>query len=326
MKNESPVTTIIRLLRRYLRVINEDGSLANIYVSEEWCDRELLKDFFGQVTVGLERAEEQKLSFDGKTRLKNFILKLNVWVADKPEQGMTRKMREKIVSEINRVVREYGKRPNIVDYNFVGVGCPSNSHRAYQAVSESELSPANSKWVEFTNSEYERIWYSDDNRLKISASSSNNYSLVLFCFKLDAEPDVIEELKFRFEGFGLSPLGNGAEIKVWNFSEQAWQNAQQGNASEDEFITLQVASNVTDFVDSEGYVYLLAKTLNPSDGVSEASLNVDFVDVSFKVNGISYCDIVSFRDMDEVRLKPFVWRTEFTVKALLFEKVNFSEG
>ena len=58
---EDPITALVRLLDKSLRVVKDDGSLANIYVSTEWYDRELLKNHDGQVTVGLERSEDQKI-------------------------------------------------------------------------------------------------------------------------------------------------------------------------------------------------------------------------------------------------------------------------
>jgi hypothetical protein len=41
-----------------------------------------------------------------------------------------------------------------------------------------------------------------------------------------------------------------------------------------------------------------------------------------KVSGIAYVDVVSFRDVDRVDVKPFVWRTEFTLKTWVFEYVT----
>ncbi|MGD6810851.1 MAG: hypothetical protein ACQCN3_14230 [Candidatus Bathyarchaeia archaeon] len=40
-----------------------------------------------------------------------------------------------------------------------------------------------------------------------------------------------------------------------------------------------------------------------------------------KVSGLAYVDVVSFRDIDKVDVKPFVWRTEFTLKTWFFEYV-----
>jgi hypothetical protein len=77
-----------------------------------------------------------------------------------------------------------------------------------------------------------------------------------------------------------------------------------------------------DFVDSEGYVYLLARTTYPSNGSSAAVLYCDVVDCLVTVEGISYVDLVSYRDTDDVRLKPYIWRTEFAVKTWLFENVT----
>ena len=41
---EDPVTTLVRLLRANMRVVNDDNSIASIYASREWYDRELLKN------------------------------------------------------------------------------------------------------------------------------------------------------------------------------------------------------------------------------------------------------------------------------------------
>jgi hypothetical protein len=81
-------------------------------------------------------------------------------------------------------------------------------------------------------------------------------------------------------------------------------------------------SVLTDFIDSEGCVYLLARTTDASNGSSPAIIHCDYVDCLVVVEGITYVDVVSYRDTDDVRFKPFVWRTEFTVKTWLFEDVT----
>jgi hypothetical protein len=40
------------------------------------------------------------------------------------------------------------------------------------------------------------------------------------------------------------------------------------------------------------------------------------------VKGITYCDIVSFHDLDRVDVKPFIFRTEITVKSWFFENIG----
>ena len=57
---EDPVTTTIRLLSKNMHVVKEDSSLANVYVSQQWYDRELFKNYDGQITVGLGQSEDHK--------------------------------------------------------------------------------------------------------------------------------------------------------------------------------------------------------------------------------------------------------------------------
>jgi len=48
---EDPVTTVVRLLDKNMRLLQDDGGLASVYVSKEWYDQELLKNYDAQVTV-----------------------------------------------------------------------------------------------------------------------------------------------------------------------------------------------------------------------------------------------------------------------------------
>jgi hypothetical protein len=312
---ENSVVTLIRLLKRYLLVIKEDGSLAKIHVGQEWLDRELLKSFDGQITVGLERCEDDKLSFDGSLRRLCYFLRVNVWTLD-------RVIREKMCSEINRVMHGKHNTPNNVNYNFCGIGITSNTHKAYHGVSASDLSPNDYGWSEFTDDEYQKIWYSEDNRFSKSILEDGKFAFILFRFKIDADKNVLKQLILKFEGYGIAPSGNGATIKVWNHIASAWENAVSGSGGSDEVLTITLSSGIPNYVDADGYVYLLAKTSFPSNGEVQAILYCDYVEVEFAVNGISYVDIVSFRDIDEVRIKPFLWRTEFIVKSWSFENVS----
>jgi len=319
---EDPILTLTRLLKRYLWVVKDDGSLANIYVSQEWYDRELFKNYDGQITVGLDRTEDNKLSFDGNLRRRLIFARINVWVVDKPEQGIIgRTMRDKIRADVNRVIREKRNHPNDMDYYFRGIGRSSGTHKAYHSASATEPSPSDSGWTELTDIEYQKIWYSDNDRFNKSTLENGKYALMLFRFKIDADEDVLKKIVLKFEGYGTAPAGNGATIKVWNHVASTWQNPTLGTGGSDEVLTITLSSNLPDYVDANGYVYLLAKTTNPSDGVTPTVLYCDYAEIVFTVNGISYADIVSFRNMDDVQVKPFLWRTEFAVKSWLFENV-----
>jgi hypothetical protein len=311
---ENPVLTLIRLLNRYLSVTKDDGSLAKIHFGQEWLDRELLKSFDGQITVGLERGEDEKLSFDGSLRRLCYFLRVNVWTFD-------RLIREKIRSEINHIIHVKNSTPNNVDYNFCGIGITSNTHKAYHGVSASDLSPNDYGWEEFTDSEYQKIWYSDDNRFSKSALENGKFAFILFRFKIDTDKNFLRRLVLKFEGYGVAPSGNGATIKVWNHVASVWENAVSGSGATDEVLAINLSSNLPNYVDANGYAYLLARTTFPSDGEAQAVLYCDYVEVEFTVNGIAYVDVVGFRDVDEVRVKPFLWRTEFVVKSWSFENV-----
>jgi len=320
---ENAVATLVRLLKRYLQVVKDDGSLARIEVSGEWYNRELLKNCDGQISIGLDRNEDQKLSFDGNLRRCLSFIRVSVWVVDKPEEGVVgRNLRDKIRAEVNRVIREKRKKPNAVDYNFVGFGRSTGTHKALQIASASELTPTDSGWTELTDSEYQKIWYSDDTRFSKSASENGEYAMVLFRFKIDANENVLKQIVLKFEGYATAPGGSGATVKVWNFSASTWQSAVSGTGETDEFLTITLDSNLPDYVDADGYVYLLAKTTNLSDGSTPATLHCDYVEIDFMVNGITYADVSAYQDRDEVRVKPFLWRTEFIIKSWLFETVT----
>ena len=318
---EDPTTTLVRLLDKNLRVMKKDGSLASVHVSPEWYDRELLRHHDGQVTVGLDRSEDQKLGFSATSRRRVGYSRINVWVIDKPGSVVGRDMRNKLREEVNRIIREKRTKPNETNYNFSGVGQATETHKAYHAESPDELAPGDTGWTELTNIECEKLWYSDDDRFSHSTSVNLNHVLLLFKFKVDSDEKVVKKIVLKFEGYGTAPAGNGITIKVWNFTSSAWQNAQASTGGEDETITITLTSSLTDFIDADGYVYLLARTTNPSDGSTDATIYCDYSECGIMVEGITYADIVSCRDQDEVRVKPFLWRTEFLVKTWLFENV-----
>lgn len=121
-----------------------------------------------------------------------------------------------------------------------------------------------------------------------------------------------------------APVANGVTVKVWNHTAEAWQNATSNEAGEaDEVLTLTLQTNLPEYIDSEGYVLFLARTTNPSDGDTPSTLYCDHASYTITVNGISYCDIASYRNLDRVDVKPFIYRTEFILKSWFLE--NFGE-
>jgi hypothetical protein len=145
---------------------------------------------------------------------------------------------------------------------------------------------------------------------------------MLFRFKLGPREQSVKKIVLSFEGYGTAPAGNGVTVKVWNHVAGAWQLAQAGAGSGDETITVTLSANWPDFIDSSGYVWLLARTTNPSNGASAAVLYCDFVQCVIQVYGISFCDVISYRNIDVTDVKPYLFRTEFLLRGWLFESLS----
>jgi len=321
---EDSVSTVIRLLQKNIRVVKEDNAIANIYVSKEWYDRELFKNYDAQVTVGLAESRDTKIEMSGRIRRRLGSLRVNVWATDRPAASdLGRLMRQKMVEEVNRVVRQNRNKPNVIEYNFAGLGYPSGDpHKAFQAGASSELAPGAAGWTELTNLEYQGIWYSDDTRYSKSHNVNLEHALMLFRFKVESREKTVKKIVLAFEGYGTAPGGNGITIKVWNHVASAWQNAQAGTGGADETITITLTTSITDYIDDSGYVWLLAKTTNTSNGTTPSVLYCDCVSCAVTVNGITYLDVFSFRNADRVDVKPFIFRTEFQLRSWMFEDVG----
>jgi len=319
---EDAATTVARLLKTEMYVVKDNGALASISVTSEWQSTEAFKNCDGQVTVGLAESTDQKIELSGKTRRRLSFLRVNVWTTDTPGASeSSRVMRGKIVEEVNRVVRQNHSKPNETLYDFFNTGPTTQTHKAYS--SNSEASPDASGWTELSSGQYQQLWYSDDDRCQISYGVNGEYAVMLFRFKVESREKTAKKIVLAFEGYGTAPGGDGVAVKVWNQKASAWQNAQTGGAGgTDETITVTLVSDLPNYIDDEGYVWFLARTLNASDGSTPATLYCDYVSCTVTVNGITYCDIAGFRNLDRVDVKPFIFRTEITVKSWFFENIG----
>ena len=209
----------------------------------------------------------------------------------------------------------------------------SATHKAYDASAVSELAPSDLAWTELSNEGYSNLWSSDDLRHSKAASVANEFGLMLFRFKIGVkagetrnEPrrQCLARLVLAFEGYGTSPSGNGVTVKVWDNVAGAWSNPQSGTAGTDETVSLTLSSNVKNYVDDNGFLYVLARTTHPSDGNTPAVLYCDFIQLTLDVRGITFCDVHSYRDVDVIDVKPFLWKEEIILTAWLFESVAVS--
>ena len=318
---EDPTVTITRLLRTQMRVVLDSGGLASVNVSGEYPKNDAFKAGDGQVTVGFAESVDQKIDLTGKIRLQTAALRVNVWATDTPsaiESGKT--LRSKIGAEIYRIIRQNRSVPSVTIYDFVGLAAGSQTCKAFSGTAEAAPTGA---WTELSSTAYQSLWYSDDSRCQISSSTSGGYGVLLFGFKVESRRNALQKIVLTFEGYGTSPLGRGITVKVWNSKDAAWQNEHTHGGNEDDHaLTITLAGDAADFVDDKGYVWLLARTSNPSDGVSAATLFCDYASCTAAVYGVTYCDVAGSRNLDRVDIKPPIYRSEFTVKTSLIEKIG----
>jgi hypothetical protein len=319
---EDAAVTVARLLQKNLRVVKDDGNLADIYVSTEWQNTDAFKDSDGQVTVGLAEAADQKLELSGKNRRRMSILRVNVWTAEQVGAlESARAMRGKIVEEVNRVLRQNRAHPNVTVYDFYNLGAASQTHKAYHGAGEAP--PDSSLWAELSSENYANLWASDNAHCQVSSLGSGEYAAMLFRFKVESREKTVKQITLTFEGYGSAPTQNGVTVEAWNHLAQVWQNSVTGSAQdEDETVSVTLTQDLPSFIDADGYVWFFARTSSPSDGAVSAVLHCDYVSCTVTVNGVTYCDVVSYRPADRVDIKPFVFRTEFTVKSWFFENLG----
>jgi hypothetical protein len=293
-----------------------------VTVSGEWQNTEALKSVDGQVTVGLAESTDQKLELTGKKRRRLQALRVNVWATDQPgSEESGRLMRRKIMEEVLRVVRQNRVKPNETLYDFLPTGSATQQHKAYTGDSESP--PAAQSWSEIAAEDYVKLWYTDGDRLEISTNEDGKRGVMLARFKVESREKTVTTMNLSFIGFGTAPGGNGLTVKVWNHEAQAWENAESGGeGGVDDTITIELNVDLPDYIDNEGYVWFLAETIHTSDGQTPAVLNCNYVSLTTVVNGITYCDVLSYRDVDRVDVKPFISHTEIAVKSWFFENTG----
>jgi hypothetical protein len=327
---EDPVITLLRLINTKIRVTKDDGNVAKVLASEKALDREiLLKEYDAQITLFVDPnlgVQEQKLNLAGSLRRQVYTFGCTVHAIDKPTvpgSDLGKVMRNKVAAQLRAVIRENRTLPYQTAYNFVGLGYPSGDpHKAFSGAAVSEMAPSSAVWAELSAEDYQGIWYSDDARYSGSVLANGQRAMMLFKFKIGSRAQCVKKLVLAFEGYGTAPAGNGVTVKVWNHTAAAWQQAQTGTGSEDETLTITISASCTDFVDSQGYVYLLARTTNPSNGSTLAVLYCDFAQLTVQVYGITYCDVVSYKPLDVVDVKPFLFKEEIVLKGWSFENIS----
>jgi hypothetical protein len=242
-------------------------------------------------------------------------------------------MRDKVLEQLLLIIPENRNLPNRITYNFYPLDATSTTHKAYDAAATSAPEPSNASWAELSSAEYANLWGSDDVKHSKSSNVNGEYPFMLFRFKIsskageirnEARKQCLKRVVLAFEGFGLAPQGNGVTLKVWDNVAGVWSNPQTGVSGTDETLTISLTSNFTNYVNNDGFLYLMARTTTPSDGISPSVLNCDFVQATVDVLGVTFCDVHSYKDVDVVDVKPFLFKEEIQLVAWLFESIAIS--
>ena len=201
----------------------------------------------------------------------------------------------------------------------------TGSHEAYHHSATSEPTPPFGS--ELTDDEYDQIEWSDDVRFSKSTSVNGEYAMMLFRFKCGFPEADVKKIVVKFEGYGTAPAGNGVTMKIWNHVSSAWSNAVSGTSGSDEVLTITITSNLGDYIDANGYIYVLARTTNPSDGTTEAVLYCDqaygyVTRAKFTVDHTPISD----RDMDGVADEPAHVTVKVNGSEVAVSSVNDSTG
>jgi len=75
----------------------------------------------------------------------------------------------------------------------------------------------------------------------------------------------------------------------------AWENAVSGSGESDELLTITLASALPNYVDADGYAYLLTKTVFPSNGNITSPIRVQHKPRSRSVCARRICRIEANR-------------------------------
>jgi len=211
-------------------------------------------------------------------------------------------------------------------YNYVAVNAAdTGSHEAYHHSASSEPSPPFG--VELTDAEYDGIRWSEDTRYSKSTTVNLEYAMMLFRIKCGFPEADVKKIVFQFEGYGTAPAGNGVTMKIWDHVSAAWGNAVSGTSGSDETLTITLTANLGNYIDANGYIYVLVRTTNPSDGTTAAVLYCDYAEcyVTRANFTVTYTPI-SDKDLDGLSDEPEHVTVEVNGTEVSVSSVNDSTG
>ncbi len=170
------------------------------------------------------------------------------------------------------------------------------------------LEPSNNNFIEADDNILTRVTALDGNTNSLTNTKNGNMSQVLLAFDLVQEierrlgriprntltdkvqwcKDNINYIAFRWYGYGSSPSGNKAYLKLWQPGTSSYYGTGASHTSN---TTAVLTGNVqkdtgtlktTDIIDSTGFVYALAHA-DASDGNTPSTLVTDYVSLEIEL-------------------------------------------
>lgn len=111
---------------------------------------------------------------------------------------------------------------------------------------------------EFAAEEYQNISARDD---RWAYSSTSSYDYHRFKFTIDEAVQSITQIYVEHEGYAYSPEGDeyGVKLYIWNCKDLKWESVGRHNASSDAILSGSFTSDLSRYVDQNGYLQLLAE-------------------------------------------------------------------
>lgn len=219
----------------------------------------------------------------------------------------------------NRLIADFGTRitnadaiklfsgpvdvPKMMDLSGKVAGnTTANPHSVYTDYTATSLKKPSAAWAEITQDNYNKLAGRDDQGVSVGSSQGSVIPQLLDksdtvraieelaprIFEGMSNAEKVKYMKDNFISISLtirakasSPNNKNLKVAIYLESTDSYTTKIQGDATD--FTDFTVEINDSNFIDSQGFVNVLAYS-DSSNGVTAASINVDYIGVQLKVS------------------------------------------
>lgn len=237
----------------------------------------------------------------------NFMRKLNDEILNLIKYGGSTSLDYNLDGTIELV---NGKGGYTKIYDFVGITYPSDTHKMWEGCAITEALPLP-----------EDVGYGEEDcYLVISApngvcfhtcgGTGINREWHKFRFLVDEPSSTVNNLTVFWRGivsYGTvspcEPTIDSSALYIWNFNTASWELVDFHSSSSAQYVIKSFISNINYYINSEGYIYLIASTLTSDPRCS--AISSDFVKVEISTLPSPY-NIIEFKTSVNIEL-PKYW-------------------